>query len=208
MEACMKNKLALLLSLCLTPIPGPHASAAGDMPAGRAAQFAASYKQEAEGDLRAAIHSLEELEAADYFVHLRLGWLNYRGETWNDSVSHYRKASKLAPQAVEPLLGLMLPLQAAGRFDEAIGAGQSILRLDPGNYTALSRMAWMRYSRKDYKKSASLYMRLVERYPADVEMLLGLGWSLTLDGRKKEASQIFQRVLLLSPGNPRAQTDL
>lgn len=203
-----KIKVALFLSLGLTPISGPRASAEGDVTAVRAAQFAASYKQEAAGEMSAAARSLEALKADDYFVHLRLGWLHYRGETWNDSAAHYRKAARLAPRAVEPLLGLMLPLQAAGRFDEAMGAGQSVLRLDPGNYTALSRMAWMRYSRKDYKKAASLYTRLVERYPADVEMLLGLGWSLKLDGRTKEASQIFQRVLLLSPGNPRAQTVL
>jgi len=86
----MKNKLALLLSLCLTPIPGPHASAAGDMPAGQAAQFAASYKQEAAGEMSAAVRSLEELKTDDYFIHLRLGWLHYRGETWNDSAAHYR----------------------------------------------------------------------------------------------------------------------
>lgn len=175
---------------------------AGD--AERQERFAASYGQESRRDFRGAIRSIEALGEDDYLVQLRLGWLNYRNEAFKTSADFYARASRIKPDAVEPLLGMMLPLQAAGLIDAAIEAGNSVLEIDPGNYTALSRMAAIRYSRKDFGRAAALYRRLTRLYPTDLEMLLGLGWSLKLRGEKTAAAAVFRDVLVLSPQNPRA----
>ncbi|MFA6315922.1 MAG: tetratricopeptide repeat protein [Elusimicrobiota bacterium] len=174
----------------------------------RPAQFARSYGLEARRDLRGAIRAIEGLGDDDYLVQLRLGWLHYRNEAFKTSADCYARASRLAPGAVEPFLGMMLPLQAAGFIDAALQAGKSALKLDPGNYTAISRMASIQYSRQDYDQAASLYKRLVRLYPTDSEMLLGLGWSLRLGGDKSGAAAVFRDVLVLSPDNPRALAGL
>lgn len=165
----------------------------------------ASYEAEAKGDLKGAIKALAIAPAAgSYAAQLRLGWLAYVSKEWNESIDHYNQAVGLAPAAVEPLLGLMLPQQAAGRYNEAIHSALVVIRLDPNNYTAISRMAWLLYLKGDFKNAAAMYRRLVSLYPSDIEMLLGLGFSLKSSGERKESEQCFNTVLLLSPANTRA----
>lgn len=165
----------------------------------------ASYEAEVQQDYRAAIRALViPAAASSYIAQLRLGWLGYCAKEWNESISHYSQAVQLAPFAIEPLLGLMLPQMAAGKNDDAIHTAQIVLRQDPNNYTAISRAAWLLYLRRDYKQAAIMYRKLVNLYPTDTEMLLGLGFSLKFAGDKKESAQYFNTVLLLSPNNARA----
>lgn len=168
-----------------------------------------SYEAEAKGDYKAAIQPLILPAAAtSYIAQLRLGWLCYCNKEWNESISHYNQAIQLSPFAIEPLLGLMLPQMAAGKNDDAQRTAQSALRLDPNNYTALSRSAWLTFLRQDYRAAAAAYRKLTALYPTDTEMLLGLGWSLKWSGNVTEAAQQFRTVLLLSPDNPRAKQGL
>ncbi|MBI5397741.1 MAG: tetratricopeptide repeat protein [Verrucomicrobia bacterium] len=170
-----------------------------------------SYEAEAKGDYPAAIKPLEGVGAANkanYITQLRLGWLYYCSKDWSKSTTHYNTAIELAPFAIEPLLGLMLPQMAAGKNDDALRTAQLAVRLDPNNYTALSRTAWLAYLRQDYRAATSTYRKLVALYPTDTEMLLGLGFSLKLSGNAPEAMQYFRTVLLLSPNNPRAKQGL
>jgi tetratricopeptide (TPR) repeat protein len=170
-----------------------------------------SYEAEAQGDYAAAIKPLESLGAsakANYFTQLRLGWLYYCSKDWPKSITHYTTAVELAPFAIEPLLGLMLPQMAAGKNNDALRAAQTALRLDPNNYTALSRAAWLAYLRQDYRAAAATYRKVAALYPTDTEMLLGLGFSLKFSGNVTEAMQQFRTVLLLSPNNTRARTGL
>lgn len=164
-----------------------------------------SYEAEAKGDYAAATKPLVTSAAGgNYVAQLRLGWLGYCSKDWTESITRYKQAAQLAPFAIEPLLGLMLPQQAAGKNDDAIHTAQTILRQDPNNYTALSRTAWLLYLKRDYKQAAITYRKLVNLYPTDTEMLLGLGFSLKFAGDRKEAAQHFNTVLLLSPNNSRA----
>ena len=166
-----------------------------------------SYEAEANGDYQAAIKPLTALTAstgASYIVQVRLGWLNYCAKEWQQSIVYYNKASKLVPFAVEPLLGLMLAQQYAAKTDDAIRTAQVALRQDPNNYTAISHCAWLLFSKREFRQAASMYHKLVNLYPTDTEMLLGLGFSLKYAGDKKESAQYFNTVLLLSPNNARA----
>jgi tetratricopeptide (TPR) repeat protein len=202
MNDMMTNKwfqLFTVLAFSATCAFGQGASAGGALQD--------SYDAEKNQDYPGAIKPLEKLGAegsANYIVQLRLGWLHYCAKNWSESIAYYGRASQLSPQSVEPLLGLMLPQMAAGKNDDALRTAQTIIREDPGNYTAISRMAWLLYSRKDYSAAVSAYRKLVTFYPTDTEMLLGLGWALRLSGHASEAAKQFQTVLLLSPGNTRA----
>lgn len=166
-----------------------------------------SYAAEAKGDYQAAIKALTALGSSAnsaYIAQLRLGWLNTCAKEYQQSASYYKKAVQLAPLAIEPLLGQMLAQQLAENTEEAMRTGNAILRRDPNNYTAISRLAWMYYMKRDYKQAALLYRKLVGLYPSDTEMLLGLGFALKYSGEKKDADRQFNTVLLLSPDNARA----
>ncbi|MBI4676503.1 MAG: tetratricopeptide repeat protein [Elusimicrobia bacterium] len=169
--------------------------------------FYASYTAESQKNVSGAITALKAVEPAErdsYVLNLRLGWLSYLAGLWNESIAYYQRAADLAPEAIEPLQGVILPLAAAGKTTEIAKTHQDIIKLDPNNYRSLSQLAWRSYLSKDYKKAAGHYARLVKLHPTDTEMLLGLGYSQKLGGALDEAKKQFQRVLLLSPRNPRA----
>ena len=195
---------AVMLAILAVPVRAatPH---------GLAIALQASYDSEKEKDYPKAIEPLEKLGAAanaEYIVQLRLGWLQYCNKQYEASISRYKKAAQLATGAVEPLLGLMTVQMAALKNENALWTGQSVLARDPSNYTALSRMAWLSYLAQEYRKSISIYRKLVTLYPTDKEMLLGLGYALKKSGDAKEGDACFQKVLLLSPDNTRAQEGL
>ena len=169
--------------------------------------FSLSYSAEYNKDIPGAIKPLKAIEAKEsgnYLLELRIGWLLYVSELYNESVEYYKKAAQLEPSAVEPLLGIVNSLAAGGKNEELMPVYKSILTIDPNNYTALSRLAWISYSKKEYLKAAEMYRVLVQRYPSDTEMLLGLGYALKMDGNSVDAAKYFNRVLLLSPKNARA----
>lgn len=201
----MKTKFAssLLALLLLAAIRGEAASLGEAM--------SDSIEAEKKLDYAAAIEPLEKVgpdATTSYFAQLRLGWLKYCNKDYAGSIACYQRASQLSPQSVEALLGLMLPQMASGKNDDALRTAQNALREDPNNYTAISRMAWILYSRRDYAAAISAYRKLVNHYPTDTEMQLGLGYALKLSGHTSEAAKCFQTVLLLSPGNTRAQEGL
>lgn len=198
-----KTMLEITLSLLLPAVCTVSQAQEG----GLSAALKASYEAEAKGDYPAAMKPVTALGASAssvYIAQLRLGWLNYCAKDWQQSIACYSKASQLAPFAIEPLLGLMLPQQAAGKNDDAMHTAQVVLRQDPNNYTAISRTAWLLYVKREFKQAAIMYRKLVNLYPTDTEMLLGLGFSLKFAGERKEAAQHFNTVLLLSPNNSRA----
>lgn len=199
---------AIIIAILATAFLAPFcAVAASERDLDMTNAIAESYTYEAAGDLASSIQSLLNLSVKGsntYFVQLRLGWLYYSSQEWKRSELCYDRACQLAPDAIEPLLGIMLPLQAKGDFDRAIKAGLAVIKKDPCNYTALSRMAWMHYSWKEYQQAAGLYRKLAELYPTDTEMLLGLGYSCLLQGDKRNAASCFRQVLLLAPNSERA----
>jgi len=201
-----KTNMLGIAALLLLPVAGAvgqvHESALSTA-------LKSSYEAEAQQDYKASIKALVVHEAAgSYIAQLRLGWLGYCSGDWSESISHYKQAVQLAPFAVEPLLGQMISQQAAGSNDDAIRTAQAVLRLDPANYTAISRTAWMLYLKRDFKQAASAYRKLVSLYPTDTEMLLGLGFSLKSAGEKNASVPYFRTVLLLSPNNARALAGL
>ena len=165
-------------------------------------RYRASYQHEAQGKYAKALSDIDGLskgERKSYVYQLRRGWLLYLlGRHW-DSIEAYRAAIKLRPKAVEPRLGLMLPEMALLMWLDALETGNGVLKLDPLNYLANSRMAWANYSLGRFDKAEALYRKLVDAYPSDVEMRTGLGWSLLKQGRYTSALSEFDAVLKLSP---------
>lgn len=174
------------------------------------ALYRASYASESARDYAGAIASMRTIESrgSSYFVKVRLGWLNYLSGDYVSSARYYRDAATAAPRAIEPRLGLTLPLLASKSWRELERACRDVLALDPNNDVGRARLAHALYMIGNYPDSATTYRKLVEDYPAELDHQTGLGWALVKMGKTAEAKQLFRQVLAVSPDNPNAKAGM
>lgn len=179
---------------------------------GRAAElFESSFAQEGAGNTDRALNDVLKILRTDkdnYVANLRAGWLYYLKGRFADAIAMYDKARDLQPRAIEPKLGVMLPMMAARKWAPAEAVGKEILEKAPRNYLAMSRLAYIAYSQGRYKDAEERYRAVLEDYPSDVEMMLGLGWTYLKEGRSSEARAMFQAVLSIRRDNLSAQSGL
>ena len=165
-----------------------------------------SYDLEAAGKLKESLAALEQTAPPrkdTYLGWARRGWLQYRLAQHTDSVESYRKAIALAPQSIEPRLGIMLPQLALHRWVDAEGTAKEVLKVDPASYLGTLRLAFVYYNQHRYAESAVLYRKLRDLYPSDTDVRSGLAWGLLKSGRKPEAAHEFEELLAI---NPRLET--
>lgn len=170
-----------------------------------------SYQLEAKGQHDAAASVLEELTDGGrqrYMYTLRRAWLAYLAGRHVQAVAGYRAAVKAQPQAVEPRLGLMLPLMALRRWQETEQVGHDVLRIDPHNRIAKQRVALALYRLGRFKEAERTYREVLARYPSDVEMRAGIAWCLLRQGQKDEARRLFAEVLIVAPDNVGARAGI
>ena len=194
-------KIAFLV-LALMPVP------AGAEDSGKvSAFFEHSFTYEAQENYAAALNSVLQvlrLDGQNYTAALRAGWLAYLKQDYARSSAYYQKAILLAPIAVEPLLGHLLPLMAEGKWQAAESVARSILTIDQDNYLAESKLACSLFSQGEYREAQEFYRKIVASYPADTDMKLGLAWSCLKGRDEREAERLFREVLTVRPNNPNA----
>jgi tetratricopeptide (TPR) repeat protein len=189
----MKRLLIIILFCCLLFVTSAFANPVKN-----------SYSLEAGKKYQEAMQLMKELadrEPRHYLANLRTGWLAYLSSNLGLSVIYYQKAVVLAPDAVEPRLGLLLPQIALGNYAQAEANARAALRLDAKNYLARSRLAWALYLAGRFGEAADFYAGLVKDYPSDGEMHLGLAWALLKQGQKQPALAAFRMADTILPGN-------
>jgi len=173
--------------------------------------LAESYRLEGTGELTrsidAAAHAVIEKPQA-YFPRLRLAYLEAQAGRHEASASDYAQAAKLAPEAVEPLLGQLKSLVAQEHFENAVTVADSILRIDSKNYFSRSRRAWALYRLGRYQAAEEAYASVIDLYPGDIDMRLGRAYSLSGAKRPVEARMEFREVLNRAPFNRQARAAL
>ena len=173
--------------------------------------FQQSYDAEAAGKLAEAIGALDQLPPAEhdaYVPELRRGWLQYRAGHYSDAIAAYTRAIALAPRALEPKVGILLPLLAERRYSDVERYAREVLRADPGNYSATLRLSFAQYSLGHYDEALAGYRRLVDWYPGDVDARAGLGWTLVKLKRGEDATVQFRSVLAVAPQHALAREGL
>jgi tetratricopeptide (TPR) repeat protein len=167
--------------------------------------FKQSYDLENSGNLKAAADRLKTVYQADgYEINLRLGWLSYQGGQLKESIDYYQKAVNLKPYAIEPKLGLALPLSMQGNWDQIIGLYQKILQTDPQNSLVNYRMGLIYYNQGNYDKADPYIEKVVNLYPFDYDGLLLLAWNKLNLQKTRESKVLFQKVLMNNPGDESA----
>ena len=197
-----------LLALCSL---APRVSAASDVDSEAAQVFQQSYDREGAGKIAESLSTLDALPTArqgTYLSQLRRGWLLYRLGRYAESVEAYGRAIAVAPKAIEPRVGVLLPQQALRRFADVEAQAKIVLAVDPQNYLATLRLAFSLYSQGRYGEAGALYARLKELYPSDAEVRSGLGWSLLKQGKSVEATRELRELLSIQPRHVLAKQGL
>ncbi len=169
--------------------------------------FEQSVALEGEQKYSEALETLNKItgpRAHDYIVELRRGWLSYLLGDYDGAIAAYRQATRLNSQSIEAKLGLMLPQLAASKWADAERTGLAVTRLDPGNYLANSRLAYVYYSQARYPDAAEYYALVLKSYPGDIEMRSGYAWSLFMQQRREAARIEFKKILAVSPSHQAA----
>lgn len=187
----MTLRLPIALLVCLVAAAPARAATS---------PLAQSYADEQAGKLAEALAALDRApDRGGYVTVLRRGWLLYRLGRHVESVDAYANAIAAAPRALEPRLGILLPLLAERRWVDAQKHARAALRLDADNYLATLRLAWASYQLGQYGEAQALYRKLCDLYPADADARSGLGWSLLKLGKRADARAQLEKLLELAP---------
>ena len=167
--------------------------------------FKISYEMEAQGNYKSAADVLKEVYFENsYETNLRLGWLNYMGGNFKESLAFYKKSIDLMPYADEAKFGYIFPLTAMGKWDEVITVYNQILENSDHNTKAMYYLGTIYYNRGEFDKAVNYFKKIVDLYPFDYDGLQMYAWSNLKLGNKKDALLLFQKVLLNKPNDASA----
>ena len=176
---------------------------------GREDAFSKSYIAEKAYKYTDAIAAIKAVyDAKIYEDNLRLGYLTYLNKQYNESENYYTKAIALMPYSIEAKLGLVLPLTQLGNWTAIKTQYLEILKIDPQNTTVNYDLGYIYYNAKDYASALSYFEKAVNLYPFSYYAVLMDAWSNLKLGRYSQASILFNKVLLISPGDASAKEGL
>lgn len=169
--------------------------------------FSRSYELESQEKYDESIQTLEAISEKDYTVHIRLGWLYYSKGEFIQSKTHYNLALKISNQSIEGYLGLAYPVAAMGNWKELTEVYQKILAIDPQNYTANYRLAYLyHYTLKDDEKALKYITKLQKLYPFDGDVSYLLASIHVKLGNITEAKEAILVALKYNPTSSSAKS--
>ncbi len=171
--------------------------------------FSQSYQQETVADYAGAIKLLKNVyDEKSYEINLRLGWLNYEAGLFTESQAYYEKAIMLMPYSIEAKLGYVYPAAALGNWDKVTAQYLKVLEIDPQNTSVNYKLGNIYYGKKDYTNAYKHLEKVVNLYPFGYDALIMYAWSNYQTGKTREAKVLFNKVLLVSPGDKSAMEGL
>ena len=171
--------------------------------------FEQSYKLETEGEYTKAINLLKTRYSEDsYEINLRLGWLHYLSGLFSESMPYYQKCILLKPLSIEARLGIVNPAASMGNWTQVEKYYNEILEIDQENSMVNYRMALLYYGREDYQTAFNFVEKVVNHYPFDYDSVILLAWTNYMMGKTREAKILFNKALLIQPGNESAISGL
>lgn len=171
--------------------------------------FGESYQLEASGDYAGAIEKLQRVYREEsYELNLRLGWLSYLSGNFTVSSAYYEKAVALQPFSLEARFGYVYPLSAAGKWNLVKEQYLKMLEIDPMNSTVNYRLGLILYNSEDYPSALKYFEKVVNAYPFDYDGTIMYAWTHFKLGKLREAGILFNKALLMSPGDASANEGL
>ena len=167
--------------------------------------FSKSYTYESKYQYDDAIKVITDLyNEKSYPINMRLGWLYYLSKNYAKSISYYQKAGALMPASAEVLWAIVTPQIALEKWTDVEKTYLSIIKLEPKSSTAHYKLGLIYYYRKNYSTAKKYLDIALNLYPMDYNILLMSGWNNYFLGNVNEAKILFNRVLIVSPGDTSA----
>ena len=167
--------------------------------------FTQSYYYEKVANFTSAVSTLKKVYAADsYEINLRLGWLTYNAGLYKESMNYYMTAINLRPVSIEARLGYVYPAAAFGNMNSVIEQYNKVLEIAPLHSTVNYKLGYIYYEKKDYVTAIKYFEKVVNLYPFTYDGLLMFAWTNFQLGKTREAQVLFNKVLMLSPGDKSA----
>lgn len=171
--------------------------------------FSDSYAQEYTGEYTKAIESMKKVYSEDsYEINLRLGWLNYMGGYFTESIAYYQRCIDLKPLSLEAKFGYVYPASAMGNWEQVKKQYNDILKIDPQNTKANYRLGSIFYGNEDYTSALKYFEKVVNLYPFDYDGLIMYAWTNLKLGKLREAEVLFNKVLMYKPNDSSAMEGL
>lgn len=171
--------------------------------------FDSSYIYENSGNYARAVAVMKDIHDPDsYEINLRLGWITYVAGSYLESMNYYQQAVNLKPYAFEPRLGYVLPASSLGNWTQVVDQYNKILAADPMNTLVNYRMGLIHYNRAQYDIALKFFEKVANLYPFDYDNTIMFAWTHFRLGNLREAKILFQKVLLIQPGDISAQEGL
>ena len=156
----------------------------------------------------AVIENSYKKYSGDYLFNVRLGWLYYSIGKFEKSLEYYNKAISIEPKNIESQVGATYPLAKMEKQAEIIQRYQTILKMDPMNYTANLYLGQIYLLKEKYTQAKELIQKAQEQYPSYIEPNISLGWTYFYLGDKLKAKEHFIYALMLNSENESAKEGL
>ena len=166
--------------------------------------YSKSYNYEKVGNYNESIKALSKVYTeypVSYTVNLRLGYLYFKLNRPSNALDNYDKALQAIPNSIEAKAGKMWVLISQERHVEAEAVGYQILSIDPYNYLANLRLAYILRLLKKTDASEKIDLKMLSVFPTDTSFLNEYGALKFYTGNLDKASAIFESVLILDPTN-------
>jgi tetratricopeptide (TPR) repeat protein len=200
--------LGLLALICALADP-VHAQAPNDTAAEaqRLAEVAQVAQQEGRYDDALRAYQAITVVAAGSpkiaaLAHFSSGRVYMALRKFDEAAAAFQRSISLNPDAADSYNGLGESLGELKRFPQAIEAFQQAVARDASLLKARSNMG-VTYDRMGQPKYAEfVYRMLVRDHPEFAEGYDGLAVVLSKSGRAREAVQLYEKAISLSPGQP------
>lgn len=185
-----------------TEAEAKYGAALKQVPGHMPALIGRAWARMTKGDLKAA--SLDSLKAKKTDPSSSVAWLVHayileRQNRPKESLDAVGKALELGSTNKSTLLGGSELLGRLGRHDIQVRVCDEILRIDPGNLTALGRRADAKAIMGQHEEALQEYQELLRLRPNSIDTLIGMSNVLAEISRPEEALQQLDKALEINP---------
>lgn len=170
-----------------------------------------SYLAESQKDVEGAIRSIASVyntNPKDFFINMRMAWLNYLKGNFPVAVQHYDKAIAAQPQAVNAIAGKINVFMAQKSWKDAGKLAKDLLKLVPNDYTISMKLVTAYDGAKKYDDGVKFIDSILAHYPESTELLNYKAYFLKESGKKAQSKEVYQRVVAMSPDDAIAKNSL
>jgi len=154
-------------------------------------------------DARAELERLAGKSPNSFELQMRLGDVENRLGDKSRAIQSFGNARKLKPQDLNAALAVAVTLDSAGKVDQARGAYEDVLRIDPENTQALNNLAFIKADEGvDLDLALGYAQRALRHAPNDPGISDTLGLIYIRKKLTGQAVQVLRDLVSREPSNP------